>query len=239
MPVRIGANPIGWSNDDLLEIGGETPLETCLAEAREAGFEGMELGNKFPREAAALKRALAPFNMACAGGWHSIELLKRDAKTEFAAAKAHRDLLKAMGTDVFIVAETSNTIHGDRTKPLSRRPVLALGEWKSFAARMTEFSAKLADEGLKLCYHHHMGTIVQNRVEIARLMDSTGPDVNLLLDTGHATWGGSDGSSRVVKISARKNQVPSWRLSSIVLLPCQPIPASAAKSRSNTGPVST
>ena len=42
MPIRIGANPIGWSNDDLQEIGGETPLETCLAEAREAGFAHFE-----------------------------------------------------------------------------------------------------------------------------------------------------------------------------------------------------
>ena len=49
--VRIGANPIGWSNDDMRELGGATPLEICLAEAKEAGFEGMELGHKFPREA--------------------------------------------------------------------------------------------------------------------------------------------------------------------------------------------
>ena len=49
MAIRIGANPIGWSNDDLQEIGGDTPLETCLAEAKQAGIEGMELGNKFPR----------------------------------------------------------------------------------------------------------------------------------------------------------------------------------------------
>ena len=34
MSIRIGANPIGWTNDDLQEIGGDTPLETCLAEAR-------------------------------------------------------------------------------------------------------------------------------------------------------------------------------------------------------------
>ena len=61
MTIRIGANPIGWSNDDMLEIGGETPLEVCLAEAKEAGFVGMELGNKFPREPEALKKALAPF----------------------------------------------------------------------------------------------------------------------------------------------------------------------------------
>jgi myo-inosose-2 dehydratase len=188
--IRIGANPIGWSNDDLLEIGGETPLETCLAEAKEAGFVGMELGNKFPREASALKAALQPFNMACVGGWHSVELLKRDAREEFALAKAHRSLLKAMGTSVFIVAETSNAIHGNRAMPLSQRPHLT--EWKPYAARMTELASMLADEGLALCYHHHMGTIIESREDIARFMDACGPSVNLLLDTGHATWGGSD-----------------------------------------------
>ena len=125
MTIRIGANPIGWSNDDLLEIGGETPLETCLAEAREAGFEGMELGNKFPREARALQAALEPFGMACIGGWHSVELLKRGAKEEFDLAKPHRKLLKAMGTSVFIVAETSNAIHGNRDMPLSQRPIVS------------------------------------------------------------------------------------------------------------------
>ena len=192
MTIRIGANPIGWSNDDMLEIGGETPLETCLAEAREAGFEGMELGNKFPREAQALKAALAPFGMACVGGWHSVELLKRDAKQEFALAKAHRALLKAMGTSVFIVAETSNAIHGDRSKPLGQRPVMAADAWPAYCARMTEFATMLADEGLTLCYHHHMGTIVETREDIARFMDGCGAPVNLLLDTGHATWGGSD-----------------------------------------------
>ena len=59
MTIRLGANPIGWSNDDLQEIGGDTPLETCLAEAREAGFEGMEKGNKMPSDGAALKAKLA------------------------------------------------------------------------------------------------------------------------------------------------------------------------------------
>ena len=166
MTIRLGANPIGWSNDDLQEIGGETPLESCLAEAREAGFEGMELGNKFPREATALKAALTPFDLACIGGWHSIELLQRSAREEFDLAKPHRDLLKAMGTDVFIVAETSNAIHGDRAKPLSQRPHLPAGDWKAYGAKITELAERLAAEGLKLCYHHHMGTIVQSEADI-------------------------------------------------------------------------
>ena len=192
MAIRIGANPIGWSNDDLPEIGGATPLETCLAEAREAGIVGMELGNKFPREPAALKAALAPYGMACIGGWYSIELLRRSPADEFEAAKAHRDLLKAMGTDVFIVCETSNTIHGSRGTPLSKRPVMALADWAPYGAKVTEFASRLADEGLKLCYHHHMGTIVQSEADIDAFMAATRAPANLLLDTGHATWGGAD-----------------------------------------------
>ena len=52
MSVRLGVSPIGWSNDDLPELGGDILLDTCLAEAREADFEGIELGHKFPRERA-------------------------------------------------------------------------------------------------------------------------------------------------------------------------------------------
>jgi inosose dehydratase len=192
MTIRLGANPIGWSNDDLQEIGGETPLETCLAEAKEAGFEGMELGNKFPRQAPALKTALAPFGLSCIGGWHSIELLKRSAREEFDLAKPHRDLLKAMGTNVFIVAETSNAIHGDRKKPLSQRPTLQGGEWATYGAKITELAALLSAEGLNLCYHHHMGTIIQSPADIDAFMAHTKAPAHLLLDTGHATWGGAD-----------------------------------------------
>ena len=148
MTIRIGANPIGWSNDDLQEIGGNTPLETCLAEAKEAGFEGMELGNKFPREPNALKAALAPFGLVCIGGWHSIELLNRTAKEEFDLAKPHRDLLKAMGTDVFIVAETSNAIHGQREMPLSKRPIMATSAWIQYGERITELATRHGPEQL-------------------------------------------------------------------------------------------
>ena len=192
MPIRIGANPIGWSNDDLQEIGGATPLETCLAEAKEAGMEGMELGNKFPREPQALKAALAPYGLACIGGWHSIELLDRSAKEEFDLAKPHRDLLKAMGTDVFIVAETSNAIHGRRDLALSKRPKLADSDWADYGAKITELAEHLAAEGFRLCYHHHMGTIVESEADIHNFMAHTRPPANLLLDTGHATWGGAD-----------------------------------------------
>jgi len=192
MPIRIGANPIGWSNDDMIELGGDTPLEQCLAEAKSVGIEGMELGNKFPREANAMKAALAPYGLACVGGWHSIFLLDRDADEEIKQARAHIDLLKAMGCNRFIVAECSNTIHGTRSAPLSTRPKLRDDQWAEYGRRLTKLADATLAEGLRLVYHHHMGTIVQTEADIDALMASVGPSAHLLLDTGHATWGGSD-----------------------------------------------
>jgi inosose dehydratase len=192
MTVRIGANPIGWSNDDLRSLGGATPLETCLAEAKEAGFEGMELGHKFPREAGALKAVLDRFGLDLVSGWHSAALLARSAEDELAAMRPHVDLLKAMGCSVLILAETSNAIHGDRAKPLVERPVLGVGDWPEFGRRVTVVADAVLAEGLRLVYHHHMGTVVQSEADIDAFMAATGPSVHLLLDTGHATFAGAD-----------------------------------------------
>ena len=192
MTIRIGANPIGWSNDDMLEIGANISLEQCLTEARAAGFGGMELGHKFPRQAGALREVLSHYGMDLVGGWYSCELLRRDADAEIATMRPHLDLLKALGSPVFIIAETSNAIHGDRSAPLSRRPVLRDQEWPEFGRRMTLVADRVKIEGLQLVYHHHMGTIVQSEADIDAFMIHTGPAVHLLLDTGHATWGGAD-----------------------------------------------
>ncbi|HXT08714.1 MAG TPA: myo-inosose-2 dehydratase [Roseiarcus sp.] len=190
--IRIGANPIGWSNDDLQEIGGDTPLETCLAEAREAGVVGMEKGHKMPGDGAALKAKLAEFGHVFIGGWCSTELLRRSVAEEVEAAKAHVAMTKGAGAEIIILAETSNAIHGERAKPLSQRPRLDKAEWKTFGAKLTEFASRLADQGLKPCYHHHMGTVVQSEADIDLMMAHTKPPFHLLLDTGHARWGGAD-----------------------------------------------
>jgi inosose dehydratase len=97
-----------------------------------------------------------------------------------------------MGCDVLILAETSNAIHGNWQTPLSQRPILADEAWPGFARRLTEFSDRVAATGLRVAYHHHMGTAVQTEAEIDRMMDLTGPAMGLLLDTGHATFAGAD-----------------------------------------------
>jgi myo-inosose-2 dehydratase len=207
MAVRIGANPIGWSNDDMRELGGATPLEVCLAEAKEAGFEGMELGHKFPRDPKALAAVLEPFGLQLVSGWYSAELLRRDANDEMRHLRPHLDLLKALGCNVLVFAETSNAIHGDRGKPLVERPVLAAADWSQFGARMTEIADRTLAEGIRLVYHHHMGTVVESGDDVNALMAATGPSVHLLLDTGHATFAGVDPVALARRYRARISHV--------------------------------
>lgn len=192
MTIRLAINPLTWTNDDMPELGAETPLETCLAEARLAGFEGIELGNKFPRDAAVLGPVLARHGLALASGWYGARLLERDVDAEMAAAEPHVALLLAMGCTAMVFAEVSRAVHGERTTPLSRRPVLSEAEWSVLAPRMSEMARRLAARGLRIAYHHHMGTVIETEAEIDRLMASTDAEVGLLLDTGHLTFAGGD-----------------------------------------------
>jgi len=190
--VRIGINPIGWSNDDMRELGGATPLDTCLTEAKEAGFSGVELGHKFPRDPVVLSQVLARFGLALVSGWYSSALLQRTPEAEMQVLRPHLDLLKALGCNVLIFAETSNAVHTDRRRPLVERPVMPDPAWTEFGRRVTAVADRTCAEGVRLVYHHHMGTIVQSERDIDAFMTTTGPSVHLLLDTGHATFAGAD-----------------------------------------------
>ena len=189
--VRIGINPLTWTNDDLPELGDSNSLETCLAEARLAGYEGVELGRKFPRDATVLGPLLKRFELNLVSGWYSARLLERSVEEEIAAMRPHAELLKKLGCKVMVFAEVSRCVHGDRSVPLSRRPRMAEKEWKPFCQRLDAVGQHLEREGLKLAYHHHMGTVIQSEDEVDRMVDSTSA-AGLLLDTGHLTFAGGD-----------------------------------------------
>ena len=192
MTIRFGVSPIAWINDDMPELGGDTPLAAVLADARDIGFSGIELGGKFPKEAGVLAPLLAGYGLDLVGGWYSGELLARDVDTEIAAAQRHLALLKEMGSTVWVHAETSNAIHGWRDTPLSRTPRLDAAGWRAFGARMTAFADYVAGHGLRFAYHHHLGTVVEGPGDLGAFIRATGASVGLTLDTGHAALGGVD-----------------------------------------------
>ena len=195
MSIRFGVSPIAWANDDMPELGDATPLASILADIQAVGFAGVELGGKFPRDPATLKPLLAGYELDLVGGWYSGALLERDVAAEIAAARDRLALLKAMGSRVWVHAETSNAIHGDRAVPLSRSPRLDAEGWRQFGAWVTDFADYVAGEGLAFAYHHHLGTVVERPDDLAAFLAATGDSVGLTLDTGHAAAAGIDAMS--------------------------------------------
>jgi len=143
MSVTLAINPITWTNDDMPELGGDIPLDVCLAEARLAGYAGIELGGKFPRRAEELRPILARHRLELASGWYSAQLCRRTASEELAAMADHLELLAAMGCKAMVFAEGHGSTDGNPAAPLSTRPVLAEPAWPGFCERLNDVARHL------------------------------------------------------------------------------------------------
>lgn len=191
MSIRLGINPLTWTNDDLPSLGADTPLEVCLSEGRQAGFAGFELGNKFPRTPDALSQVLNAHDLALVSGWYSSRLLERSVEEELEALNDHLQLLKTCGATVMVYCEVSRCVHGDQDTPVSRRPVMNDADWERLTTGLDAVAKEMASQGVEMAYHHHMGTVIESEADVDRLMTST-QHVRLLLDAGHLTYAGGD-----------------------------------------------
>ncbi|MWP36897.1 myo-inosose-2 dehydratase [Rhodobacter sphaeroides] len=189
--ILYGTNPIAWSNDDDRSIGAHLSLDDCLSDCRRIGFDGIEKGHKMPSDGAALKARLGDYGLRFVGGWHSTNLLVNDLPTETAAMQRFIDMLKAAGSDRLIACECSNTVHGTDNVAVNDRPRIDDTGWGRFTSGLDALAGIAAAQGVTLVYHPHAGTIVETEEEIDRLMASTHA-MQLLLDTGHCTFGGGD-----------------------------------------------
>lgn len=189
-PVRFAIAPIGWSNDDLPELGGDTPLEVCLRESREAGYAGVEKGGKFPLQAELLRPLLEEHDLALVTGWFSGRLLEVSPDEEKRRIDEQLRLYQALGCPVMVYAETTGTVQGRIDVPVSKRPRISHEEFKRYGEKLTRFADWLKAEGCPMTFHHHMGTVVESEEEIDWLMANTADSVGLLLDTGHLAFAG-------------------------------------------------
>ncbi|MDE9587990.1 myo-inosose-2 dehydratase [Xenorhabdus bovienii] len=207
MAVQLGINPLTWTNDDLPSLGAETPLETCLAEGRQAGFAGFELGNKFPRQSQILGPILASHDLKLVSGWYSGNLLMRSVEEEIAAVQPHLALLRELGASVMVFAEVTDCIHGDQEKSVHLRPLFPVERWQEYGEKLTAFARYTQSKGVQIAYHHHMGTVIESAEDVDDLMEHTGEEVGLLLDTGHLTFAGDDPLAVAKRWCTRINHV--------------------------------
>lgn len=192
--IKLGIAPIAWTNDDMPDLGSENTFEQCVSEMALAGFEGCEVGNKYPKDTAELKKALDMRGLQIANQWFSSFVLTQPMEKVEKDFIAQCEFLKAMGAKRIGASEQSFSIQGQMNTPVfDAKYVMNDGEWDKFAKGMNRLGDIANSMGIKLVYHHHMGTVVQTAEEIDRMMDMTDPDkFALLYDTGHLAYCGQD-----------------------------------------------
>lgn len=185
--IKYGCAPIAWTNDDLPDLGKENTFEQCISEMALAGYEGTEIGNKYPKDPTVLTSFLEIRNLEVASAWLSLYLTMQSYEENKKAFIKHRDYLYALGAKVIVVCEQGKSIQRDTSKSVYRdKPYFSDEEWHLLTSGLEKLGELANEKDMSIVYHHHLGTGIQTADEIDRLMETTNPEkVSLLLDTGH------------------------------------------------------
>lgn len=208
--VFLGIAPIGWCNDDMPELGAENNFRQTVSEMALAGFTGTEIGNKYPADPRELKWELELRGMRVASRWYSSFLLTQPYEEVEADFLKALDFLAAVGANRVNVSEQSHSIQGQADTPVlgNAKYVMNEAEWERFTQGLNRLGKRARERGFKLCFHHHMGTVVQTAAETDRMLENTDPEaVFLCYDTGHFTFAGEDPLAMLKKHHARIGHV--------------------------------
>ncbi|PWJ47337.1 myo-inosose-2 dehydratase [Faecalicatena contorta] len=188
--VKLGIAPIAWTNDDLPDLGKENTFEQCVSEMALAGFTGSEIGNKYPKDPAVLKKALDMRGIQICNAWFSSFLTTKPYEETEKDFLEHVQFLQAMGAKIVGVSEQGHSIQGMQDTPIfEQKYVMIEEEWRLLTEGLNKLGKLALEYGISLTFHHHMGTVVQNADEVERLMQETDPQyVSLLYDTGHFAY---------------------------------------------------
>lgn len=192
--VRLGITPTLWWNDDFLSIDIGIPFEQCISEMALAGFEGCSVGHKYPTDVEVLTAALDLRGLKVSEPWVSTFFTIEDM-TDWTIAEFDRQLtfIRAMGGTDLVVAELGGSAHPLPVALFANAAKFDDRQWDCLATGLNGLGKTAKDQGMRLCYHHHMGTGVMVPEDVDRLMASTDPElVHLLFDTGHYAMAGGD-----------------------------------------------
>ncbi|MBO4255667.1 myo-inosose-2 dehydratase [Streptomyces griseorubiginosus] len=192
--VKLGVCCTLWWNDDFPTIDVGISFGQAVSEMALAGFQGCSIGHKYPSDADELKAALDLRGLSVSEPWTStyftIGNMRQKTISAFEETLAR---IRALGGTELVVAEFGASSHLLPVDVFANRPVFTDAQWDALTSGLNELGRIAGSAGMKLSYHHHMGTGVMNRADIDRLMASTDPDlVHLLLDTGHIAFAGDD-----------------------------------------------
>lgn len=207
--VSLGIAPIGWTNDDMPELGKENTFEQTVSEMALAGFKGSEVGSHYPTDPAVLKKALDLRGLTICNQWFSSFLISKPYEETEKEFIKQCDFLSKVGAKCIGVSEQSYSIQGMLEHPIQEgKYVMNDEEWKLLADGLNKLGKIAKEKGMVLTFHHHMGTVVQTEEEIDRLMESVDPElVFLLFDSGHLSFAGIDPEKVLRRYAGRVRHV--------------------------------
>ena len=201
MAVELGINPITWTNDDVPELGGDTPLETCLAETRVAGYSGTELGGKFPAHSGRAAADPGRHGLELVSGWYDGRILEREVAEECAAILPHLTLLRDLGCQDVVYADTSGgarrAFRRSRSARARRRRLAGL--WPQAHRARRAHGRVRRPHGVPPPHGHDRRDRRRGRPADGH----TGEAVGLLYDTGHCLFAGGDPAALLERHVAR------------------------------------
>jgi inosose dehydratase len=168
-----------------------------------AGYEGCEVGSKYPRDPGTLHRYLDNRGLTVCNAWFSCFFTTGEEERTVSEFILHRDFLHAMGAKVIGCSEQGGSIQGKPVSVFGPRPVYTEAQWSLLARGMNRLALLAAESGMRVCMHHHMGTGVQTPAEIDRFLACTDAEVGLLFDTGHIYY--SEGTQAAVESVMKKH----------------------------------
>lgn len=207
--IQLGIAPIGWTNDDMPELGKEITFEQCISEMALAGYKGCEVGNKYPKDPIVLKEYLDIRGLTICNQWFSYQLTTQSYEQVKQDFISQLNFLKYFNSEIVGGAECGNTIHGGYNTPISQRKKASDQDWKKLTNGLNELGKiALNDYGIHLSYHHHMGTMIQTMDETDRLLNETQDEyVKLNYDCGHFDFANEDSVMALQKFIGRTTHI--------------------------------
>jgi inosose dehydratase len=183
--VKIAGAPISWGVCEVPGWGHQLPAQRVLAEMRDLGLAATELGPDgfLPSDPSELTALLGSYGLSCVGVF--VPVLLHDAGHDpLLDIAGPLDALLACQADVLVLAAATGTEGYDS------RPTLDDGQWATLLGNLDRLAAAAAERGVLAVLHPHVGTMVETRSDVDRVL--AGSQIKLCLDTGHLLIGGTD-----------------------------------------------
>ena len=194
--MKIAGAPISWGVCEVPGWGYQLDPDRVLAEMRDVGLSATELGPEgfLPSDPDELVALLDSYGLSCVGTF--VPVLLHDAEHDpLPDVAGPLDALLACGAKVLVLAAATGTDGYDS------RPTLDDGQWATLLTNLDRLAEAATDRGVLAVLHPHVGTMVESRDDVYRVLEGSG--IRLCLDTGHLLIGGTDPLQLAVEVPGR------------------------------------